>query len=308
MTLHTRLPHLDQFLRGEASRKAPSTVRNHRAALLRFGHWLQNQNGATAASASPLQLDAYACDLRESYPASANSHISAVRLFERWLWEMGLRGDDPSRALRFIAAQAPRIEPLSIEEIRLLLSVASRPRLRFGVVRTAYLVGFLCDSGLRIGEALGLNMGDLDLAAGRLMVRAPKTHSIRVLPVSPALRDVLSAYLDRRALQLTARGVADGPLWCGEHGGRWSVSAAEQSCRTVARLAGLQRRFHPHLCRHSCGSLLAANGAPINIIMAVLGHDRVSTTMRYMQTTSEQMAEAVAAASPLARVQVTDRA
>ena len=301
-----RLPHLDQFLRGESARKAYSTVRNHGMALRRFGAWLANQDGATATTVSPLQLDEYGCDLASRFPADqANGHVSALRVYLRWLAEMGLRSDDPGRALHFAPAQPTTIQALTAQEVGLLLRfVASSARLRFGTVRTAYLLPFLCETGLRIGEALALTMPDLDLVRGRLMVRAPKTRSIRTVPISPALHDLLTAYLARRAEHLISHRLTDsGMLFCAEHGGAWARTSAEASCRTVARLAGLNRRCYPHLARKTWATLSLINGAPLPAVMAMGGWRRLSTVQRYVSMCSEQLAQVAAASSPLAHAE-----
>jgi len=253
-----RLPYFAQFLRGEATCKASSTVRNHRMALARFDRWLSSRNGATAADATPLVLDAYACELRETYPLSANAHLSALRVYTRWLRAMGLRRDDPSHALQFVAPRSKPIQSLTTEDLAALVRFAQQSeRRRFGVARTAYLVCFLADTGLRIGEALALQggpgFGDLGQVNASLSIWASKTRTTRVVPISPSLRPLLLAYLDRRAAHFARRGIADaGFLWPGEHGGRWSVSGAAQSCRTVGRLARLQRQrlADPQARRH----------------------------------------------------------
>ncbi len=300
-----RLPCVAQFLRGESTCKSASTVRNRRMALARFDRWLTARNGATATDISLLALDEYACEVREAYPDSPNWHISALRSYLRWLRAMGLRPDDPSHALRFVRPRPTQIASLSVEELAALVRFAQgSERRRFGVVRSAYLVCFLADTGLRIGEALALQgdpgFGDLGQANASLSVWGSKTRMSRYVPISPALRPLLSAYLDQRTAHLARRCIADaGYLWCGEHGGRWTVSGAEQSIRTIGRLAGLQRRLHPHLLRHTFATLSLMQGAPLPVVMEIAGWRRVSTALRYVQASRDQIAQAHAAASPL---------
>ena len=300
----SRIEHLESFLRAEVGEgKAPSTLRNHCMALRRLDLWLASRDGMTAATAQRLDLGDYLADLHELQPGGAlNWHVAALKVYFRWLVEVGVRADNPAATLRFAPAIQRPVESLTEDEVRALVVFVARARaLRFGTHRTAILLLFLIDTGARVGEALGLRLDDLSLPDGQAIIRARKTHSVRAAPISPALRRHLVSYLRRRIEHLRARGAADcGLVFCCEHGGSWSVGGAERGCRTVARLAGIRRGVHPHLLRHTFAVLSLVNGAPLPAVMALGGWRRLSTVQRYTAMSARQLAGIQAASSPLA--------
>jgi integrase len=151
--------------------------------------------------------------------------------------------------------------------------------------------------GLRQGEALGLRWGDLDLDGGTLHVRVslqrlagqpyrlaePKTRrSRRSLPLAPNLVAALRAH---RARQLAER-LAGGPEWKNEwdlvfttpEGGPLSKhTLIPQFKKHLARAMLPAVRFHD--LRHSCASLLVAQGVHPRVVMEMLGHSTIAVTM-----------------------------
>ncbi|HEU5329585.1 MAG TPA: site-specific integrase, partial [Thermomicrobiales bacterium] len=151
--------------------------------------------------------------------------------------------------------------------------------------------------GLRQGEALGLRWQDLDLDQGLLQVRValqqlpgrppqlvePKTpQSRRTLPLAPLLTAALRAH---RARQLAERR-AGGAAW---HNA-WELVFTRPDGRPLSQFTVLQQ-FHRHLARaglpalrfhdlrHSCASLLVAQGVHPRVIMELLGHSTITVTM-----------------------------
>lgn len=300
----SRLANLTQFLRLEGWSKSPATLRNRAAALRDFDAWLESRDGVCSQTAGPDDLAEYVAALRQRGISAdhVNQHVSALRVYFRWLSETGQREDDPARGLRFVAAPPAPVAGLSGEEVRLLARFARRAqRLRFGTHRASFLAVLLLDTGLRLGEALSLRVADVDVLQGHLWVRASKTKQQRVVPVSPHLRQHVVAYLKRRERHLASRRLPDcGLLFVAEHGGPWPTGSAERGMRTVARLAGVTRRVHPHLLRHTWATQMLLNGAPLPAVMLLGGWRKWATVQRYTQMTVEQLARVQAAASPVA--------
>jgi len=298
------LDHVVQFLRCEQAAKAPATVRNRLRALERYDRWLSGRDGTTGATATKLDLAEYVADLREHYPpAHVNIHVSALRVYYRWLADIEARRDNPAHGLRYLAAQSRPTASLASDEVHALLRFASRARAaRFGTHRAAVLVLVLVDSGMRIGEALRLRMMDVNLLENHILITATKTRSVRLAPISPTLRPHLLAYLKRRSEHLRARHLGDcGALFVSEQGCPWPVNGAERGCRTVASLAGLTRRLHPHLLRHTWATLSLINGAPMPAVMMLGGWRKLATVQRYTQMSARQLADVQASSSPLGR-------
>jgi integrase len=141
------------------------------------------------------------------------------------------------------------------------------------------LLSALTFAGLRIGEALALRWSDVDLAAGRLRVRAAKTDAgVREVDLLPTLRDELAVY--RARARFTA---PDDFVFPTENGGRQNASnvrnrvlarSMERANRRLAErdLAPLPEGLTPHSLRRTYASLLIAKGDELPYVMAQLGH------------------------------------
>ena len=296
-----RLQSLSSFLRWErAAGKAASTLRNHHRALMHLDARLEDRD-IDGSAVSALQLVEFICEMRERYtPDDVNAHVSACRRFFRWLSEVGLRADNPAANLRFIAAPAKPVESLRPEEVRALLSFCHRcGNARFGTRRGAFLSLFLIDTGLRLGEALALRLGDLDLIENRITVWAPKTRRLDLMPIAPTLRRQLLAYLQARNLHLSRHHLPDcGLLFVSESGTPLDRVSAERNCQTVARAAGLTRRVWPHLFRHTFAVQSLLNGAPPTAVKQLM-RLRGRAFDRYANMSTDQLADVQVKASPL---------
>jgi integrase len=175
--------------------------------------------------------------------------------------------------------------------------------LRFALRPHLYrtLFGLLYVAGLRIGEALALNVGDVDLPRRRLFVRKGKFGKPRWLPLSESTGAELAAYLRRLS---GCPGTAASPLFVNRRGERLPKRSAEGNFQCVLRACGMGRhgRDHPtpHSLRHSfaCHCLLEwyRQGVDINARLPVLatymGHADMRFTYRYLHATPELLNEA----------------
>jgi integrase len=188
------------------------------------------------------------------------------------------------------APPSPQTEiiPLSVEQAKKLLRTVQRHRL-YPLYAVALAVG------LRSGEALALGWDDVDLDEGTINVRRslqrlkgtlrftePKSRtSRRTIPLPPSLVEVLKAHKKRQA----GERLRAGPQWHDE-GFVFTTRVG-----TPIEPRNLTRHFHAlckkaeigrqrfHDLRHTCGSLLAAQGVHPRVAMEILGHSQISLTM-----------------------------
>ena len=137
------------------------------------------------------------------------------------------------------------------------------------------LVEVLLGSGLRVGEVLGLNQGDLRLDAGQVIVRISKTKQ-RAVDISDDAVEALRAHL----IGLRVRG-KDEPVFWGQRGAakrrRLRQQTVSHAFPRMLEQAGLQR-LNVHGTRHGAASLLLAGGASMKEVSEQLGHKSVRTT------------------------------
>jgi len=298
------LCYLEEFLQQEqAAGRAAPTRRNHGMALARLDAWLEGERLAEAA-VQPTDLVRFVnAEGQRVSRGQVNNIVSALRVYFRWLAAEGLRpdGQNPAARLKYQSVPLKPVESLSGADCKKLVRWATTraPRERFGAHRTATLALLLLDTGLRIGEALRLKVGDVDFAEGKILVRKTKTGDFRVVPLCPMLRKHLRRYLQRREERLARLGVKAEEVFLSESGGPCSVAAAEESFGYLARGAGTAR-LYPHLLRHTFATQSLLNGAPLPAVMRLGGWRKLTTVQRYTYMNDAVAAEVHSRTSPLA--------
>jgi integrase/recombinase XerD len=138
-------------------------------------------------------------------------------------------------------------------------------------------------SGLRIAEALALELADLKLEERILLVRQGKGKKDRYVPFGFLARAHLSAYIhgDRQRQLGSLTGEARAFLFLGPHGKMTWAMASSLWAQAIA-VAGLGGKGYTlHSIRHACATHLIENGASIRYVQELLGHECLSTTQRY---------------------------
>lgn len=230
--------------------------------------------------------------------------LTSIRSFFQHLIRMGVVEDN--RAARVRSPRQERRQPrmLNVDESFALLDEPGRHVLEGGtehdrrlLCRDLALAEILYGSGLRISEALGLDVGDL--RPGERVVRViGKGDKERVAPLSDTSVTALSAWLAERPM-LAPEG--EDALFVGARGGRLHRREAARRLELLCRKAGLQRTISPHALRHSFATHLLDAGADLRSVQELLGHRRLSTTQRYTQVSLDQLMRVYDAAHPRAQ-------
>jgi len=232
---------------------------------------------------------------RKLDPASRSRAVSSVRALYRWLDRTGRLHNAAIGSLRTpkIPRRVPR--PLTATDAADLLAEARDvPADAWIGLRDRALFTLLYGCGLRIDEALRLDRRDAP--TGDVLRVTGKGAKTRVVPVLPAVRDAVAAYL---AACPHAVG-ADGPLFLGARGARLQAGVAQKAMRTLRATLGLPDSATPHALRHSFATHLLAGGADLRVIQDLLGHASLSTTQRYTEVDAERLLDVYARAHPRA--------
>ncbi len=234
-------------------------------------------------------------DLRAWLAAEANAgignatrarHLSAVRSFFRFL---ARRHDVANPQLRLLAtprARPPLPRALTQDQARAIAEDIGEVSDSAAVqARDAALFCLLYGSGLRIAEALALDVGDAPLPGGGTLRVTGKGGKARQLPVLEPVRAAMAAWL---ALH-PQRGDPGAPLFTGVRGGRLNPGVAQRDLRRFRIQHGLPDHATPHALRHSFATHLLAGGADLRAIQDLLGHASLSTTQRYTAVDADQL-------------------
>ncbi len=203
------------------------------------------------------------------------------------------------KALRTPAFRRPLPRPLSIEQaLEVALNAAGRAGPAWLAKRDAAIMVLLWGSGMRIGEALGLNRGDvgLDAGAARGLRVTGKGGKERLVPILPEVAAALGAYVRACPYDL----LPDGPLFVGARGGRLQQAVVQGGMRGLRRALGLPETATPHALRHSFATHLLEAGADLRAIQELLGHASLSTTQRYTAVDGAGLARLYLKAHPRA--------
>lgn len=163
--------------------------------------------------------------------------------------------------------------------------------------RDLALAELLYGSGLRISEALGLDVLDVDPASGAVRVMG-KGSKERLAPLSDTSREALLAWLGVRD-DLLAEPTQPA-LFVGARGGRLDRRQATRIMEDLCRRAGLAQVISPHGLRHSFATHLLEAGADLRSVQELLGHARLATTQRYTHLTLARLMEVYDKAHPRA--------
>ena len=166
------------------------------------------------------------------------------------------------------------------------------------LLRDKALLELLYGSGLRISEALGLNVNDIRPESGHVQVMG-KGSKERIVPLSDASKDALSRWLSVRDRVPPAHG--ERAAFLGRRGKRLDRRQAARILEERAEEAGIPQHLSPHDLRHSFATHLLEGGADLRAVQELLGHSRISTTQRYTHLNMEALTRIYDAAHPLSQ-------
>jgi integrase/recombinase XerD len=230
--------------------------------------------------------------------ASAARALVAVRGFHRFALREGITSTDPGREVRPPSAAKRLPKALTVDEVAAILTSTGGAAATPLGLRDRALLEFLYGTGARISEATGVDLDDLDLPAGAVLLRG-KGGKQRLVPVGRHARDALDAYLVRARPTLVS--ATQPAVFLNSRGGRLSRQSAWTILRSAAERAGINAEVSPHTLRHSFATHLLEGGADLRAVQEMLGHASVATTQIYTKVTVDHLREVYAVAHPRAR-------
>jgi len=286
-------------------RASPRTLEAYGFAAARYIAFLEQHRGE-ALSAKDLgtvaagEVRAWLAHLRAGEPPlsprSLSQALSAIRTFHRFL---DRRLDIPNAAIALV--RGPRVKPgaprpvTEDQALGLIAEPALDPdREDWEVARDQAVLTLLYGCGLRISEALSLKRSDAPIP-GQLRITG-KGSKTRIVPVLPAVREAVDAYLASVPFGLAP----DEPLFRARRGGPLSPRHVQATVQNLRSRLGLPESATPHALRHSFATHLLGAGADLRSIQELLGHASLSTTQRYTEVDAAALLSAYASAHPRA--------
>ena len=282
------------------------TLRNYRSdleAFFRFVTFRKKKSAAPQPQALPIEVDhltireylgrLYAERLK---PATIARKLAALRSFYRYACREGLLKENPAKLVA--SPRLPQMLPpvMTAEETNQLIdsvqkiAATSEGRDALRVARDHLIFELLYGSGLRVSELVGLNLDQLDLADGVLLVRG-KGKKERTVPFGSKALAALEEYCRQRAERLGQNGMNPEALLVSARGSRLTTRTVHRIVkRYSSRLRG-DPTLHPHSLRHAFATHLLSEGADLRAIQELLGHSSLSSTQKYTRISIRQLME-----------------
>ena len=286
---------VESFLAVLAARRAPRTVEAYRRDLADLTAFLDG----SPATADSDDIRGWLADLRARglAPASIARRGAAARSFYRHLVLIGEREDNPAAEVDLPRRREKLPRSLSPRDVERLIEAAQGVTPRS--LRDRALVELLYGAGLRVGEAVGLDRGRVDLD-NRVVRCLGKGDKERIVPLGRQAADALRRYLARGRPHLDRRRRPE--LFLNAQGGALTRAGAFLILRRLAGKAGLEpARVHPHLLRHSFATHLLEGGADLRSVQEMLGHADLGTTELYTHVSDQRKRDTYFRAHPHAR-------
>ncbi len=275
------------------------TVRNYTADLMDFFDFLRAKDISSLREVDRLTLRDYLSHLMKQglVKASIARKLSAIRSFYRYLLQEGMISTSP-----VATTSSPKLDKrlpsfLTIEEVKRLLEAPdlSTPQGQ----RDRALLELLYASGLRVSELAQLNLEQVNLDTREIRVWGKGAKERVVLMGEPAAK-ALTTYLSQGRPKLLGKKRSNA-LFLNRYGGRLPERRIQIILGKYASSAGIDKKVHPHLLRHTFATHLLDGGADLRVVQELLGHADLSSTQIYTHVTKSQAKKVYLSAHPMAR-------
>lgn len=277
---------VDEFL--AAHDYSVHTDRAIRSDLKKFARWFVSANNERFDSTRITVRDVadfreHLSRVRRQSVATVNRALVSVRRFLGHLVRSGDLPENPAESVKELRRVAAVPQGLTPSKVRRILREVELRQDR----RAAAVLGVMLYGGLRVGDVVGLEIGDLTLEArsGQLVCRYGKGNKQRIVPLPLEGRRALASYLESRP-PTDAQAV-----FIGERG-PLTDDGVRAICSRYAAITGV--KFTPHTLRHTFAHrFLATSNNDIVALAQVLGHESLNTTAIYTKRSQEELQQRV---------------
>jgi integrase/recombinase XerC len=291
----------EEFLRHLSTERnlSPHTVRAYGGDLDRFIEFVGGQGKLLTPEVNVALVRRFLSKLHtEAYQKSSMARMLAcLRTFYDYFLRQGGVDLNPVRQVR-----TPRLDKklpsfLDEDEIRRLLEATTGDS--FTDRRDRALLETLYGGGLRVSEATGLDLADLQLDQGFALIRG-KGGKERLAPLGTGATRSIEEYLPERAVRAEKLMSGVDALFINKNGTRLNVRSVRRILDRRVSVAGLRKAITPHTLRHSFATHLLNRGADLRAVQELLGHANLTTTQIYTHVTTHRLKEVYDQAHPRA--------
>ena len=197
--------------------------------------------------------------------------LSALKLF----YKFTVRQPMKFRYIEYPKSERKLPQPLEVSEIQRMINVCENTKHRV-------IICLLYSTGIRVSELINLKLKDIDRAKGVIHIIQAKGNKDRQVPLDPSVLELLTYYYyEYKPKEYILNG---------QFGLQYSERSVNEMLKTIAAKAGIKKRVHAHLLRHSNATHLLESGTDISVIQRLLGHNSPKTTQIYTHISAAMVA------------------
>jgi len=227
--------------------------------------------------------------------------LAAIRSFGKYLCREGILEANPAEALRTPRQDKKLPHFLTLDDVRkLLLAPLAVPQAPNDpmILRDLAMLETLYSAGLRVSELTGLNVPDVDLNDGVLVVRGKGRKERLALLGGPAVVTFKGWLFERSILLREHHQEQNEAVFLNHRGTRLTTRSIGRILNKYLQAAGLDPRTTPHTLRHSFATHMLDAGADIRGVQELLGHKSLATTQIYTHITTQRLQDSYRKAHP----------
>lgn len=231
---------------------------------------------------------------RGQKPTTVRRRLSALRSFYKYGLKRGLVDHDPAHGVVGPKKTKPLPQFVREKDMQWLLDDYAWDDTLYKDVRARTILLLFYETGLRVSELVSLNDEMIDEASMQLKVTG-KRNKQRLVPFGKELLEALRKYKALRDQKVTR--MEEG-LMLTEKGRRMDVQQVRNEVKARLALVTTMKKKSPHVLRHSFATAMLNNGAGLESVKQLLGHESLTTTEIYTHTTFEQLKKVYEEAHP----------
>lgn len=252
---------------------SPKTIKDYRLKLGTFAKHINKLVGDISTNDIRMYLGLYH---DKNMASTIDSKLSTLKSFFSWLQEEEMIVKDPAKKIKPVKGNSRLRTALTVEELELMREACES-------LRERALVEFLYATGCRLDEVHKLDKDDVNWNSLTATVIGKGDKERRVY-VSPKTKIHMNKYFLNRKDN-------EDCLFCTERRPfkRLGHRAIQEIIQAVGERAGIKKRVHPHLLRHTLATFMVNNGADLITIQKILGHEQLGTTQIYTKLSDENI-------------------
>ena len=272
-------------------RMSPRTSASYKSDLLSFTEFMRRRAGDDfdLFSVNHTDIRRYLSSLQSSGKSRRTllRRLAALKAFYRFSVRRGLLAANPADMLAPMKREKRLPRAIAYEDVDRILSSAAQDS-PLGI-RDRAILELIYSSGLRLSEAVGLDLRDYDAyhATVRVMGKGSKE---RIAPVGNAARQAIALYMSQSRLVL-AKDSDSEALFLSRRGGRLTGRQVQRLMEKYSIKSGLKGKPSPHALRHSFATHLLDSGADLRAVQELLGHADISSTQIYTAVSRQRLME-----------------